>query len=206
MGAGDIFRGVAQGLLGAGTGAIDYALERNRELRKQQWLEKFYGIKQQMTPLEEERVRSQILYNTSRAEKAARSKGGAGGGRRTGKILKIINDNTGQLRFVESPAAGETLQLEDGERLISTSSGKDPYLAPEPLVPEPPEQPNLFRRMFGNANPPRSNVPPAPGPSPASRPRPATSAGSEQSIVDAVNSRKISVQEGQARLRSLRGQ
>ena len=192
MGAGEIFRGVAQGLLGAGKGAADYALERDAELRKQAMLKEIYGMKQAMTPLERDKIQSEIDYNRARAGKAER--GGGGGGGRPGKpkTIWIQNKQTGRIRVVPVPEdPGEQIQLEPGDRVFNQSGGgfnqgeNDEGFAPETPgkwigVPDAP-----YVRPQPMALPPRQPVAAAPAPAAAPSPTSGPPPGATHQAPDA---------------------
>ena len=124
-----------------------------------------------MFALEEEKIRSEIDYNRSRADKAGR--GGSGG--RTGKqkLLLIYNQKTGRYRSEVAPTeAGETIQLQPGERLLT---GGGTGFNVNPSGEEQFYDPTNFQQLMnsvgrgGNVGQP----PPAPSPVPAPTPSPA---------------------------------
>lgn len=172
MGAGEIFRAVAQGLMGAGSGAAKYALDRDSESRKQQYLLQALAAQAKggyMSPLEQEKVRAEI-NNLNR-----RNTGGDGAGKT--KTLFVINDKTGSLRSVFAPEnAGDSVQLYEGERVLNSSGGG--FREPAPGVDD-----ILSQLQGGNSNAPSrppmptsTATPPVsapsitPSPSPASLP------------------------------------
>src|SRR3990167_4151262 len=163
MGAGDIFRGVAQALMGAGGGAAQDALAAQRK----------GGL---MSPLEEEKIRAEIN---------ALNRKGTGDGR-TGKqkLLLIYNQKTGRYRSEVAPTeAGETIQLQPGERLLT---GGGTGFNVNPSGEEQFYDPTNFQQLMnsvgrgGNVGQPPPAPSPVPAPTPSRAPLPTRKPGETQ--------------------------
>ena len=182
MGSGDIFRAAAQGLLGAGSGAANYALDRDADTRKQKRLLEYLAAAKEhkeLLPIEEEKLRAEI--NNLNRRNSGDGTAGPGGKQ---KLLKIYNSETGTYRWTPEPTKpGSVLQLAPNERLVSNTgeagNEPDPYV-PTPV--EPPEKPGIFSRMFGGGNPPAASPAPAQIPT---LPQPQAAGGQSDILMEA---------------------
>jgi hypothetical protein len=164
MGAGNIFRGVAQGLLGAGSGAMDYALERDKELRKQQWMmEQIAAQKErrQLLPIEEQNIQSQIDERNWKMKKGRVGDGDGDDGTAIDKrVLSIIKAEEEARGQVYSPREfGKRKAQLLGVSLFKPASQDYTEEATNPLSPIPNAMPSFLPRQ-GQAPAPAPVAPP----------------------------------------------
>ena len=197
MGSGDVFRGVAQGLLGAGGAGIDYWLKRRQADREFEQSKALQQMKREMTPLEEQETLARIrYYNRGRVNEG-------------GEELKAIDRRVDEIINQEEIARGTPFTPIEKARAKSkllqqvvfkssdtsfNQSGPDFFPTPSSEIKtQSPTQTGIkpwLKNLFAGETPavPESNA----------------IIQSQQDVLNLVNAKKITKEEGRARILQLR--